>query len=71
MSKQEVRTCIFIPTKQGKISKIPIDDIPLSHLIDKNGKQKTRKPTGVKVISLRENDEVVGIAIHTDLIAQE
>lgn len=60
-SKQEVQS-LFIATKQGKILRVPINQIPLSSLLNKTGKQKSKKPTGVKLITLKAKDEVVKIA---------
>lgn len=53
---------LFIATKKGKILRINPNDIPLSSLVDKTGRQKSRKPTGIKLIDLKAKDEVVKIA---------
>lgn len=62
MKKQE--DSLVVATKEAKTLRIPIHNIPLSSLLDKNGKQKSRKPKGVKLIDLNKDDEVVAIAIH-------
>lgn len=57
-----VNNTVFFLTKKGKVLRIPIDNIPLMSLTDKNGKQRSRKPKGVKVITLDKDDEVTSIA---------
>lgn len=59
--KNTISKDILFLTKKGKIIRINSEDIPLSSLVDKNGKQKSRKPTGVKVISLSPDDELVSL----------
>ncbi len=59
---------LIIPTKNGKAIRIPVTEIPLKSLKNnKTGRQKSRKPSGVKVITLDPNDEVTGIAITKNL----
>lgn len=53
---------ILFLTKKGKIIRINASDIPLVSLVNKDGKQKSRKPKGVKVITLSKDDELVDIA---------
>lgn len=54
---------LFIATEKGKILRINPSDIPISSLIDKEGKQKSRKPKGIKLINLNENDKVSSITL--------
>lgn len=56
---------IFFVTQQNKVIRISSDDIPLMSLLNKNGKQKSRKPKGVKVIDLKKGDKLTGITSTT------
>lgn len=49
-------------TKKGKILRVPVSDIPKVSLLDKDGNQVSRKPVGVKAITLDKNDYVVDLA---------
>lgn len=63
MTKMDEGQEIFLATEKGKILRFNVQDVPLQSLIDKLGKQRSRKPTGVKAIRLNKDDKVSSIAI--------
>lgn len=55
------RNDVFITTKKGRGLRFNFFDVPFTPLRDKNGKMKSRKSYGVKLIKLDPDDEVVAV----------
>lgn len=53
---------VIFTTKNGKAIRINFFDIPKVSLLKKNGKQKSRKSVGVRVIKLENGDQVVAVS---------
>lgn len=61
-SLESATTDVIFATKKGKVIRINANEIPLSRLTDKNGKQKSRKPVGVRVMKLKTGDEITAMS---------